>query len=156
MVMGEIAKLWLGNSDVWSRLTLLRLQRFPLNPDRSKQTRRTWADTVDSLGQPQAITREERSLYLRETECMWSFTLISPMKTMAQSFATEASLPITKLWVSRRYLIKPMWVLLISLLDRQIKRSLEQGYGSLCPFRVQQIALTLHPPYPSISHLFRS
>lgn len=27
----------------------------------------------------------------------------------------------------------PMWILLISLLDRQIKRSLEQGYGSLCP-----------------------
>lgn len=64
---------------------------------------------------------------------MWSFTPISPMKTMAQSFATEASLPITKLWVSRRYLIMPMWILLISLLDRQIKRSLEQGYGSLCP-----------------------
>lgn len=97
VVTGEGGKLWLGNSDAWRILTFTRLQRFSLNPDRSKQTRRTWADTVVSLGQPQAITREERSLYLRETECIWSFTLISPMKTMAQSFPTEASLPITKL-----------------------------------------------------------
>jgi len=75
---------WLGNSDACSRLNLMRLQGFPLNVDRSKQTRRTWADTVASLGQPQAITQEERSLYLRGTGCVWRFTPISPMKTMAR------------------------------------------------------------------------
>lgn len=60
---------WLGDIAVWSRLNLRRLHWFHLNFDRSKQTRRTWADIVAGLGQPQAITREEGSLYLRGTRC---------------------------------------------------------------------------------------
>jgi len=53
------------------------------------------------------------------------------MKTMAWSFPTGASWPIIKLWVSRRQSVmqkEALQVQLIFLLDRQIKRFLEQRY----------------------------